>query len=117
MTSSEHNYGIMIMPTGFDGVGFVSYLDPDANQRPRLSLSCHGDKFDSTHSASNKFVFRETISKLVSEKKKKATVAAKAKKSKTNEENPLHRRLKHTKARKQKIDKKAKPQQKTRKGR
>merc|ERR1712023_40763 len=77
VTSSEHNYGIMIVPTGFDGVGFVSYLDPDANQRPRLSLSCHGDNFDTTHSASNKFVFRETRSKLVSERKKKVTKAQK----------------------------------------
>merc|ERR1711871_1789039 len=70
-----------IMPTGFDGVGFVSYLDPDANQRPRLSLSCHGDNFDTTHSASNKFVFRETRSKLVSERKKKGDQSAEDKKN------------------------------------
>ena len=47
VSSPDTNYGITIIPTGTDGVGFVSYLDPDANQRPRLSLSCHGDQIDS----------------------------------------------------------------------
>merc|ERR1711871_429165 len=123
VTSSEHNYGIMIMPTGFDGVGFVSYLDPDANQRPRLSLSCHGDNFDTTHSASNKFVFRETRSKLVSERKKKGDQSAEDKKNtKKNkkqknktEKNSLPRRLRRTKAPKKKIDHKAKVQEKRKK--
>merc|ERR1711871_423752 len=123
ISSPSTNYGITIIPTGTDGVGFVSYLDPDTNQRPRLSLSCHGDNFDTTHSASNKFVFRETRSKLVSERKKKVTKAQKTrktpkktknKKTKT-EKNSLPRRLRRTKAPKKKIDHKAKVQEKRKK--
>jgi hypothetical protein len=70
ITSPEQNYGVMIMPTGYDGVGFVSYLDPDANQRPRLSLSCHGDNFNIDHAKSNKFAFKEMKGSLIKEKAK-----------------------------------------------
>jgi hypothetical protein len=31
-------------PNDEDQASFVSFLDPDANERPRLSLSCHGDQ-------------------------------------------------------------------------
>ena len=37
-------------PNDEDQASFVSFLDPDANERPRLSLSCHGDKSDAYES-------------------------------------------------------------------
>jgi hypothetical protein len=43
------NFGMVFMPTGKDTASFISHLDPDANQRPRLTLSCHGDRTDSSH--------------------------------------------------------------------
>ncbi len=46
------------MPTGKDSASFVSHLDPDANQRPRLSMSCHGDRTDSSH------VFKAVMEKV-----------------------------------------------------
>ena len=46
MSDPKKNYGIVIVPSGKDDATFVSHLDPDANQRPRLSLSCHGDRAD-----------------------------------------------------------------------
>merc|ERR1711871_321600 len=97
ITSPEHNYGIMIMPTGFDGVGFVSYLDPDANQRPRLSLSCHGDRFNIDHAPSNKFAFKEMQSKLVKPRSMKTSSVTKTvKRGKTSKQmehvNKIHKR-------------------------
>lgn len=49
VTNPKENFGMMLFPPGGDNVGFVSQLDPDANERPRLSLSCHGDKVDYDH--------------------------------------------------------------------
>ena len=46
MSEPEKNYGMVIVPSGKDAATFVSHLDPNANQRPRLSLSCHGDRAD-----------------------------------------------------------------------
>ena len=43
------NFGMVFMPTGKDSASFISHLDPDANQRPRLTMSCHGDRTDSSH--------------------------------------------------------------------
>ena len=49
VTKPESNFGMVFMPTGKDTASFISHLDPDANQRPRLTLSCHGDRTDSSH--------------------------------------------------------------------
>ena len=49
VTTPKTNYGLVFFPPGSDTIGFVSQLDPDANERPRLSLSCHGDKVDYDH--------------------------------------------------------------------
>jgi hypothetical protein len=46
VTNPKSNFGVMFFPPGSDNIGFVSQLDPDANERPRLSLSCHGDRVD-----------------------------------------------------------------------
>ena len=37
-------------PNDEDQASFGGFLDPDANERPRLSLSCHGDKSDAYES-------------------------------------------------------------------
>ncbi len=58
VSNPETNFGIVFVPTGKDAASFVSYLDPDANQRPRLSMSCHGDRTDSSH------VFKAVMGKL-----------------------------------------------------
>ena len=46
VSSPKENFGMMFFPppNEQDQASFVSFLDPDANERPRLSLSCHGDK-------------------------------------------------------------------------
>ena len=49
VTNPKSNFGVMFFPPGSDNIGFVSQLDPDANERPRLSLSCHGDRVDYDH--------------------------------------------------------------------
>ena len=38
------NFGITILGQSRDIVTFASHLNADANMRPRLSLSCHGDR-------------------------------------------------------------------------
>ena len=58
VTNPKSNFGVMFFPPGSDNIGFVSQLDPDANERPRLSLSCHGDRVDYDH------VFKEKKSSL-----------------------------------------------------
>jgi len=46
VTNPKENFGMMFFPppNDEDQASFVSFLDPDANERPRLSLSCHGDQ-------------------------------------------------------------------------
>jgi colicin import membrane protein len=41
----NRNYGMSIVPTTTDVVSFASELNIVAEQRPRITLSCHGDKF------------------------------------------------------------------------
>jgi hypothetical protein len=54
ITSPETNYGLTFIPNGDDLLSFVSYLDPRANRRPRISLSCHGDSVDTKEMAGQK---------------------------------------------------------------
>ena len=46
MTEPKSNYGMVLIPQGKDAATLVSHLDPQSEERPRLSLSCHGDKSD-----------------------------------------------------------------------
>ena len=64
ISDPSSNHGVVFIPTGKDAASFISHLDPDANQRPRLSMSCHGDRTDSAH------VFKATSTKLVTVKRK-----------------------------------------------
>ena len=46
ISDPKSNFGLMVLPSGSDAASFVSFMDPDAEQRPRLSMSCHGDRAD-----------------------------------------------------------------------
>ena len=48
VSDSKTNFGIVVLPSGSDAASFVNFMDPDAEQRPRLSMSCHGDRADAT---------------------------------------------------------------------
>ena len=64
VTDPSTNFGMAFIATGNDNVGLVSQLDPDANERPRLSMSCHGDQVP------YEVVFKASEAKLVPATKK-----------------------------------------------
>merc|ERR1712072_1101594 len=65
ITQPKSNFGMVLMPPAKDPATFVSSTDPDAEQRPRLSMSCHGDRADATQ------VFKATSVKITKVKKSK----------------------------------------------
>jgi hypothetical protein len=67
VTNPKENFGMMFFPppNDEDQASFVSFLDPDANERPRLSLSCHGDKSDAYESVFIERTKKEQKSSLV----------------------------------------------------
>ena len=65
ISQPKSNFGMVLMPPAKDPATFVSSTDPDAEQRPRLSMSCHGDRADATQ------VFKATSVKITKVKKSK----------------------------------------------
>jgi hypothetical protein len=60
MSEPKSNYGMVLIPQGKDAATLVSHLDPQSEERPRLSLSCHGDKSDAN------LVFKAVQENLIS---------------------------------------------------
>jgi hypothetical protein len=58
---AKHNFGIVIEGQSRDFATFATHLDKDSNKRPRLSLSCHGDR------VASEAVFKESKVELKSQ--------------------------------------------------
>jgi hypothetical protein len=57
--AAKANFGVTIVGESRDLVTFASHLNADSNMRPRLSLSCHGDR------VAAELVFKEKKVKMV----------------------------------------------------
>merc|ERR1711934_1119234 len=59
--ADKHNFGIVIEGQSRDFATFATHLDKDSDKRPRLSLSCHGDR------VASEAVFKESKVELKSQ--------------------------------------------------